>query len=92
MKKKGDIAAYYPVSLNIRGRKCVVVGGGEVALRKAKALLEHGADVKVISPDLCLELAQLAESGEISVRHHVYEVGNLVGAFLSIPSIRFQRQ
>ncbi len=76
--------AYYPVSLNVRGRKCVVVGGGEVAQRKVKVLLEHGADVEVISPDLCPELAQLAESGEIGVRNHAYETGDLAGSFLAI--------
>jgi len=84
MKKKDAVVAYYPVSLNIRGRKCVVAGGGEVALRKVKALLEHGADVEVISPDLCPELVRLGESGEISVHNHAYETGNLAGAFLAI--------
>ena len=84
MKKKDAVVAYYPVSLNIAGRKCVVAGGGEVALRKVKALLEHGADVEVISPDLCLELARLGESGEIRVRNHAYETGDLTGAFLAI--------
>ncbi len=34
MKKKDQVIAYYPVLLNISGRKCVVVGGGQVALRK----------------------------------------------------------
>ena len=84
MKKKANIVAYYPVSLNIRGRKCVVVGGGEVALRKVKALLEHGADVEVISPDLCPELVRLGESGEISIHNHAHETGNLAGAFLAV--------
>jgi siroheme synthase-like protein len=84
MKKKANITAYYPVSLNIRGRKCVVVGGGEVALRKVKALLEHGAEVEVISPDLCPELARLGESGEISIHNHAHETGNLAGAFLVV--------
>ncbi len=83
MKKK-DTTAYYPVSLNIRGRKCVVVGGGEVALGKVRTLLEHGADVKVISPDFCPELAQLSDSGKISVRNHSYETGDLAGTFLAI--------
>jgi siroheme synthase-like protein len=85
MKKKRDgVMAYYPVSLNVRGRKCVVVGGGEVAQRKVKILLEHGADVEVISPALCSELGQLAESGEIGVRNRAYETGDLDGSFLAI--------
>jgi siroheme synthase-like protein len=84
MKKKDGVIAYYPVSLNIRERRCVVAGGGEVALRKVKVLLEHGADVEVISPDLCPELARLAESGEVRVHNHAYETGNLADAFLAI--------
>ncbi|MFC1987534.1 bifunctional precorrin-2 dehydrogenase/sirohydrochlorin ferrochelatase [Chloroflexota bacterium] len=84
MRKKDGVIAYYPVSLSIRGRQCVVVGGGEVALRKVKALLEHGANVVVISPALCPELAQLAGNRKINVRPHAYEAGDLAGAFLAI--------
>ncbi|MDP6501867.1 MAG: NAD(P)-dependent oxidoreductase, partial [Dehalococcoidales bacterium] len=60
MKDKKPNNIYYPISLNVRGRKCSVVGGGQVALRKVDTLLEHGADVQVISPDLCTELVSLA--------------------------------
>ncbi len=84
MKREDQAAAYYPVSLNISGRKCVVVGGGQVALRKVKALLEHGADVEVISPDLCPELVQLAGSGEIRVLAREYLAGDLRKAFVAI--------
>ncbi len=84
MRKEDQMPAYYPVSLNISGRKCVVVGGGQVALRKAKALLEHGADVEVISPDLCPELVQLAGSGEIRVLAREYQPGDLKKAFVAI--------
>ena len=84
MRKEDQVPAYYPVSLNISGRKCVVVGGGQVALRKAKALLEHGADVEVISPDLCPELIQLAGSGELQVLAREYQPGDLKKAFVAI--------
>lgn len=43
----------YPVMLNVQGKKCVVVGGGHVALRKAVKLFESGANVTVISPKFC---------------------------------------
>ncbi|MEE9366117.1 MAG: bifunctional precorrin-2 dehydrogenase/sirohydrochlorin ferrochelatase [Dehalococcoidales bacterium] len=84
MRKIDQVPAYYPVFLNIGGRKCVVVGGGQVALRKVKALLEHGADVKIISPDLCPELVQLAGSGEIHSLNREYHTGDLAGAFVAI--------
>ena len=50
---------YYPVFWNIADKKCVVVGGGEVAERKVKKLLESGAKVFVISPQLTPELTRL---------------------------------
>ena len=53
------MAFSYPVTLNLTNRSCTVVGGGIVALRKVKSLLEEGAKVKVISPELCEELAVL---------------------------------
>ena len=84
MKKKDQITAYYPVFLSISGRKCVVVGGGQVALRKVRGLLEHGADVGVISPHLCPELVRLAESGEIRVFNREYRTGDLADAFVAI--------
>ncbi len=83
--KKGDrLASYYPISLNISGRRCVVVGGGQVALRKVRVLIEHGADVEVISPDLCLELQRLAESKEVRALNREYQSGDLRYAFVVI--------
>jgi siroheme synthase-like protein len=84
MKKEDQASAYYPVFLNISGRKCVVVGGGQVALRKVRALLEHGADVEVISPEPCPELVQLAETGEIRSLNRKYRAGDLTGVFIAI--------
>ncbi|MBN1364478.1 MAG: bifunctional precorrin-2 dehydrogenase/sirohydrochlorin ferrochelatase [Syntrophaceae bacterium] len=57
---------YYPVFLDIRDKICVVVGGGEVAARKAKRLLDCGAKVSVISPRLVPELVSLKEKDKIS--------------------------
>jgi len=61
-----------------------VVGGGRVALRKVKMLLEHGAKVQVISPTLCTELSQLNVARTISVLHKEYEYGDLRDAFVVI--------
>jgi precorrin-2 dehydrogenase/sirohydrochlorin ferrochelatase len=57
---------YYPVFLDIADKKCVVVGGGEVAARKVKRLLNCDAKVSVVSPQLNPELAALKDAGRIS--------------------------
>jgi siroheme synthase-like protein len=50
---------YYPVSLNVDGQACLVVGGGRVAARKARALLECGAAVTVVAPSLHQDMEAL---------------------------------
>ena len=82
--KKRELPAYYPVFLNISGRECVVVGGGQVAFRKVKVLLEHGAVVEVVSPNVCPELNQLAQSGQIRVLQRSYRVGDLQDVVIAI--------
>ncbi|MBR0102065.1 MAG: bifunctional precorrin-2 dehydrogenase/sirohydrochlorin ferrochelatase [Selenomonadaceae bacterium] len=57
----------YPINLDIDGKPCVVIGGGEVALRKIRGLLAAGAVVKVIAPEVCAEVEELARRGEISL-------------------------
>ena len=56
---------YYPIFLDIKDKKCVIVGGGEVAARKAERLLDCGAKVFVISPKLSPEIAALKEKNMI---------------------------
>ena len=52
----------YPVSLDVSGRACLVVGGGPVAARKARTLVECGASVTVIAPTLSEDMEQLVPS------------------------------
>jgi siroheme synthase-like protein len=75
---------YYPIFLNLEGKKCVVVGGGEVALRKVRALLDSGAKVVVVSPTLNSGLAQLAEVGTISLISREYEPKDLKDAVIVV--------
>ena len=72
---------YYPIYLDIRDKKCVVVGGGDVAYRKAVSLKEAGAQVVVISPELTEEFME--EEGFIILRQK-YEQKCLEGATLVI--------
>ena len=84
MKKTNQDIVYYPMFLNIRGKKCVIIGGGQVALRKTKVLLKHGADVKVISSKPCRELIKLSEQGQMQISVRDYHTGDLQKAFLAI--------
>lgn len=56
----------YPVMMNLDGKQVVVVGGGKVASRKIMGLIESGARITVISPELENELRHLVEIGRIS--------------------------
>ncbi len=75
---------YYPIFLNIDGKKCIVIGGGEVALRKVTMLLESGADVTLISPTLHPCLAELVEKKAIRLVSRNYKPGDLKGAAIVI--------
>ncbi|MBR1805563.1 MAG: bifunctional precorrin-2 dehydrogenase/sirohydrochlorin ferrochelatase [Selenomonadaceae bacterium] len=56
---------FYPINLDVDGQPCVVVGGGKVALRKIRSLLESGAKVTVIAPEICAQVDELYQRGEI---------------------------
>ena len=68
-------SSFYPVSLDVTGRACLVVGGGRVAARKARTLLECGALVTVIAPSLAPEMEELA--GRLhAVERRAYATGD----------------
>lgn len=69
------MTARYPVFVDLTGRPCLVVGGGEVATRKVLALLGAGAAVEVVAPEAAAPLAHLAQDG--SVRWHRAPYGAL---------------
>ncbi|MCS7263874.1 MAG: bifunctional precorrin-2 dehydrogenase/sirohydrochlorin ferrochelatase [Armatimonadetes bacterium] len=71
-----------PVMLKVSGKKCVVVGGGEVAAQKVNQLLECNASILVVSPELCDNLAELEKQGRIQWLPIRYEPSVLEGAFL----------
>ena len=72
---------FYPVYLDISGKRCVIVGGGKVAYRKACSLQDAGADVIVVSPDVCSDMAR---RNGITVIKKNYEEGFIDDAFLVI--------
>jgi precorrin-2 dehydrogenase/sirohydrochlorin ferrochelatase len=70
----------YPVNLAVAGRRCVVVGGGDVAARKVEGLVAAGADVVVIAPQID---ERIRRSG-VQLRERGYQPGDLDGAWLAI--------
>lgn len=78
------MSVFYPVSLNVEGRPCVVVGGGAVAEQKVLGLLKAGARVTVISPRITRRLIELAAEGAVRIRPRPYRPGDLEGAFLAV--------
>lgn len=62
-------AALYPVSLVVCGRRCLVVGGGRIAARKVERLLQCGADVTVVAPDVAEDIHLLASTTPTDSMH-----------------------
>jgi len=76
--------SYYPILVNLRGQKAVVVGGGKVAERKIQTLLQHAAVVHVVSRDLTGTLQQYVEEGRITYIGDAFQETQLDGAFMVI--------
>lgn len=72
----------YVVSLDVTGRRCLVVGGGELAEARAWSLLHAGAEVTVIAAEPSGGLEALARRGEVALVRRPYRDGDLAGAFL----------
>lgn len=68
------------IYLRLRDRPVVVIGGGPVAQRRIAALIEAGARVTVVSPDVTAAIGQWAEAGRLHLERRRYCVGDLCGA------------
>lgn len=75
---------YYPLFLNLKGKKAVVVGGGRVAGRKTQTLLKTGARVTIISPTLTLNLQKLEDKKKVVHIKRPYKKGDIKDAFLVV--------
>ncbi|RJX41434.1 bifunctional precorrin-2 dehydrogenase/sirohydrochlorin ferrochelatase [Paenibacillus pinisoli] len=76
---------FYPVALRLAGRLCIIVGGGKVAERKLRGLIEAGADrIELISPDVTREIEACAAGGRLIWRNRPYAQGDLEEAWLLI--------
>ena len=75
------MSKFYPIYLDVKDKKCIIVGGGKVAYRKVCSLKEAGAEVVVVSPETCPEIAN--EEGLTLIKKD-YDESILDGALLVI--------
>lgn len=80
----GDYLPPYPLYICLSGQPVVVVGAGEVALRKIQALLEHGASVRVVAPQATPAVRDLDRDGAVRWERRPYREGDLAGALLAV--------
>lgn len=77
-----DHPKFFPLSLKLQGRRVVVFGAGRVGLRKVRVLLEHGADVLVVSPHVDPAIREWAEKGRLTLALREYAESDLEDALL----------
>ena len=77
---------FYIACLKLSGRRCLVVGGGEVGLEKVEGLLACDADVTLVAPEAVDELQELAREGSIRWERREYRSEDLEGTFMVIAS------
>lgn len=75
---------FLPIFMNIRGQRCLVVGGGQIAARKVYLLHRAGGEVVLVSPALCDELQRWADAGDITYVSREYQEADLNGAKIVI--------
>ena len=75
---------FLPLFHNLKGREVLVIGGGEIALRKARLLSEAGAVLRVVAPDVEPELSELVGKGGGRTLLRCYEADDLAGCVLAI--------
>ena len=75
---------FLPIFIDIKGRSCLLVGGGEVAARKAELLLKAGGNVRIVSPQLTSGLARLTDEGKLAHRAGTFAESDLDGVELVI--------
>ncbi|PVV05482.1 MAG: siroheme synthase, partial [gamma proteobacterium symbiont of Ctena orbiculata] len=75
---------FFPIFLDLKKRPCLVVGGGSIAERKTALLLRSGAEVTLISPDLCHNLTTWRDMGRYTHLERAFRDEDLNGQHLAI--------
>lgn len=74
----------YPIFLDLRGKRVVVIGGGQVAQRKIETLLAYGADVYVVALEANARVREMKQAGKIQLEERAWQPGDLLGAVLCV--------
>ena len=74
----------YPANLLVAGRRCVVVGAGRIAARKIESLLEAGADVHVVAPEIGPNVRAWANEGRLTLTERAFEPTDVDEAWLVV--------
>jgi siroheme synthase-like protein len=77
-------APLLPIFVKLEGSPCLVVGGGAIGLQKVRSLLECGAHITVVAPDVRDEIRKLEERGSITWHRRDYVVADIAGQRLVI--------
>jgi precorrin-2 dehydrogenase / sirohydrochlorin ferrochelatase len=75
---------FYIACLRLKGRRCAVIGGGDVGLEKVEGLLACDAEVTLVAPEAHPALRELADEGSIRWQRRGYESGDLEGCLIAI--------
>jgi precorrin-2 dehydrogenase / sirohydrochlorin ferrochelatase len=75
---------FYMAAIKLKGRRCLVIGGGDVGLEKVEGLLLCDADVRLVAPEAVSDLARFAAEGSIIWEQREFHDGDLDGTFLAI--------
>lgn len=75
---------YFPLFVSLQDKKCLIVGGGNIAFRRASTLSEFSCEILVIAPELSEGMKKLQKEGKVKVQLRKYEVDDCREAFLVV--------
>lgn len=76
--------AVFPLFVNLKGKRCIVIGGGEIAARKVDILLLFEANLIIVSPEVNNSIKELAKQGKINIIRKEYDYEDIEDAFLVV--------
>lgn len=82
---------YFPIFLRVEGRRCLIVGGGEIALRKAQALARAGARLDVVAPEIREELKELVQAQDGQCQLRPFAPSDVEGCWLVVAATADER-